>query len=142
MNYLEKEYDVEPVEENFKESELRCQCQHCQRQQPNQCNWESLARLQRVRDRFYAEFGTGLSLNSAYRCEKHPAEVAKRKKYGQHYKGGQHFKGHAFDISIGWGHRRMRLVQIAMEEGFKGFGFADTFLHIDDGRDAMTSWGY
>ena len=132
----------EPRSTNFTVRELRCKCERCKRAMPNHCNPTSLLRLQRVRDRFYDEFGYGLALSSAYRCENHPAEVAKRKKYGQDYKGGQHFKGTAFDISIGWGRARQRLVQIAMEEGFTGFGYANSFLHIDDGHPVLTSWVY
>ncbi|MBY8279852.1 hypothetical protein KW516_19215 [Vibrio fluvialis] len=132
----------EPKTDNFPVSELRCKCSKCKGEQPNKCNLTSLARLQRVRDRFYAEFGYGLPLSSAYRCLNHPEEQAKVKKYGPTYKGGRHVSGTAFDVKIGWGHPRQRLVQIAMEEGFLGFGYANSFLHIDDGRTELTSWGY
>ncbi|EJL8716147.1 hypothetical protein NM559_004069 [Vibrio alginolyticus] len=133
---------TEPRETSFSHRELRCKCSRCQRKLPNRCKPESLARLQRVRDRFYDEFGKGLVLTSAYRCLNHPSEQAKVAKYGPNYRGGYHVKGTAFDIAIGWGRERQRLIQIAMEEGFTGFGYANSFLHIDDGHPVLTSWGY
>ncbi len=132
----------EPTQVNFTAFELRCRCPDCRQQKPNHCSPDSLARLQRVRNRFFKEFGVGLALSSAYRCENHPEEVKKREKYGQDYKGGQHYQGTAFDVSITWGSHRQRLVQIAMEEGFTGFGYANMFLHLDDGHKTLTSWGY
>lgn len=77
-----------------------------------------------------------MPLNSAYRCPKHPVEARKAKP-------GTHAQGVAFDVSIPWGAERMRLLQLAIEAGAEGFGFADTFLHIDFAdRPHSTSWGY
>lgn len=132
----------EPSTNNFTIKELRCKCDMCSGKVPNKCNQNSLDRLQRVRDRFHAEFGVGLTLISAHRCLDHPEEQAKVAKYGESYKGGRHVGGTAFDIKIGWGHQRQRLIEIAMEEGFLGFGYANSFLHLDDGREELTSWGY
>ncbi|GAL22971.1 hypothetical protein JCM19235_1272 [Vibrio maritimus] len=104
-----------------------------------------MARLQRVRDRFFAITKRGLSLSSAYRCLKHPDEQAKVKRYGKDYKGGTHVRGTGYDVRIGWGWERQLLIKIAMEEGFLGFGYADSFLHLDDDakrNDKMTSWTY
>jgi uncharacterized protein YcbK (DUF882 family) len=75
--------------------------------------------LQRIRD----EIGP-LGLSSAYRCSKHPEEAKKASP-------GQHFKGVAFDIRVPWGVKRMQIVELALKLGAKGFGFANSFLHID-----------
>lgn len=57
--------------------------------------------------------------------------------------GSMHFKGSAIDIST----RDMddnvkkRLVAAAIAAGFTGFGFGETFLHLDTGRTRFWAYG-
>ena len=117
--------------DNFPVEELRCHCPACQGGYPHQIGLDALEALQRVRDRF----GKPMVLTSAYRCRRHPEEARKPQP-------GRHNQGLAFDVLIPWGRDRMRLVKIALEEGFRGFGFANTFLHIDFRPEELTSWPY
>ena len=120
----------EPHSKNFPVEELRCKCPECQSNVPNEVNQEDLDALQRVRD----AIDTPLVLTSAYRCANHPREASKRKP-------GRHHYGDGFDIRVPWGRKRMRIVEFALKHGFKGFGYADTFLHIDR-RSDYNSWSY
>lgn len=81
------------------------------------------------------ELGEPISLSSAYRCHLHPAESIKSVP-------GTHNRGVAFDITVPWGEKRMRIIDIAIRLGFKGFGFANSFIHIDTGSDKFRSWNY
>lgn len=39
--------------------------------------------------------------------------------------------------------KRLRLVEVAKQFGFKGFGFAETFIHMDDmDRPEIIEWWY
>lgn len=77
--------------------------------------------------------GAPLVITSAYRSPLHNARV-----------GGaalsKHKYGVAFDISLA-GHDRFKLKDSAMQCGFRGFGCAKTFLHIDV-RPRMATWFY
>lgn len=123
---------TEPSTPNFPAKELRCKCPRCQGLQPNHCSPDALLKLQAIRE----EFGKPMALTSAYRCENHPEEAKKARP-------GQHTNGVAFDVLLPWGADRMKLLQLAVKHGAKGFGFANSFIHIDF-RDATvaTSWGY
>lgn len=122
---------MEPSSKNFPVKELRCHCPKCNDGQPNKINPDALAKLQIIRD----SLGEVMVLTSAYRCPNHPAERKKRR-------GGSHTRGVAFDILVPWGEKRMRIVELAMEQGFRGFGFSDEFLHIDMDSPQFRSWGY
>jgi uncharacterized protein YcbK (DUF882 family) len=50
----------------------------------------------------------------------------------------QHRLGRAFDISIE-GKSKEFILQKAQEVGFTGFGFYNSFLHVDTGR--KRTWG-
>ena len=52
-----------------------------------------------------------------------------------------HLEGKAFDVSVRnfTKEARLNLVDTAAEVGFTGFGFYDTFLHIDTGDERY--WG-
>lgn len=115
---------------NFPAIELRCRCVRCDLTEPNQCSQEALSALQALRD----AYDKPIVLASAYRCPEHPVEARKSKP-------GKHNEGVAFDIAVPWGRDRIKLIGLAMVYGFTGFGFANTFLHIDM-RDIPTSWGY
>lgn len=56
--------------------------------------------------------------------------------------GSQHFFGRAVDISTSGmsNSDKLRLVDLALQVGFTGFGFGNTILHIDTG--GRRSWGY
>jgi hypothetical protein len=65
-------------------------------------------------------------INSAYRDPIHNAMIGGAPK-------SSHKEGHAFDISTR-NHDRRRLLEACREAGFSGFGFYQTFLHVDCGR--------
>ena len=122
---------MENSSKNFPVYELRCKCSTCKREKESKVDKEALDALQRVRE----DFGKAMVLTSAYRCSEHPDEAKKDRP-------GQHNKGVAFDIYVPWGRDRMRLVELALKHGFKGFGFANSFLHIDKRNGKLTSWTY
>lgn len=56
-----------------------------------------------------------------------------------------HVKGQALDISLN-GHDKYELFRVARAVGFTGFGFYDTFLHVDTGNprwwdNSASGWG-
>lgn len=57
--------------------------------------------------------------------------------------GSMHFRGAALDLSTQGmdDMAKRRLVNAALQAGFKGFGLADTFLHVDLGRTRFWSYG-
>lgn len=71
------------------------------------------------------ELGRPLVINSAYRDPIYNARI-----------GGaplsRHKVGDAFDISLR-GHDRGELLELCRRVGFAGFGFYQTFLHVDGG---------
>jgi uncharacterized protein YcbK (DUF882 family) len=73
----------------------------------------------------------GLTILSAYRDPLHNARVGGAPR-------SSHKLGIAADISLR-GHDREELLQICREAGFTGFGFYNTFLHVDMGKPR--SWG-
>ena len=90
-------------------------------------NGDSLARLDILRDLI----GKPLYINSGYRDPIHNARV-----------GGapmsMHKYGRAFDISIK-NVDKFELERLAKKVGFTGFGYYNTFLHVDTGRSRW--WG-
>lgn len=101
---------------NFEPAEFACR--HC----GETYHWpEFLDKIQAVR----RELGKPIIVLSGHRCSLHNARV-----------GGAPLSEHlklAVDISI-VGHDRARLLQACRNAGFTGFGFYQTFLHIDLGR--------
>lgn len=88
----------------------------------------ALDALQRLR----AALGAPLHITSGHRCALHNARV-----------GGAPLSQHkrlAFDIALA-GHDRARLVAAARASGFTGFGFGQTFLHLDT-RVRPAHWFY
>lgn len=108
---------------NFSRAEMACRC----------CGqgyyWpEFMARLQMARDLI----GAPLKINSAHRCGLHNARV-----------GGAPLSQHlklAADMSLA-GHDRHALYLACRDAGFSGFGFAQTFLHVDLGRKRFWYYG-
>jgi len=101
---------------NFDPSEFSCR--HC----GETFYWpEFLDKIQTVR----SELRRPLVILSGHRCALHNARV-----------GGAPFSQHlklAADIST-LGHDRRKLLRACRNAGFTGFGFYNTFLHIDLGR--------
>lgn len=100
---------------NFTSSEMACS--HC----GEVYHWpEFMDRLQRARVFAAKPF----RINSAHRCSLHNARI-----------GGAPLSQHlklAADIAL-TGHGPHVLYQVCKEAGFTGFGFYQTFLHIDLG---------
>lgn len=116
---------------NFCCTEFRCKCPVCHgvvyhKMQPHVLNALHAMRV---------AYGKPIYLSSAYRCGLHPKEVVKEK-------AGTHNQGLALDIVVPWGADRMELLFIAKALGFRGFGFADSFIHIDMRDGPTTSWCY
>ena len=122
---------METKSANFPVTELRCGCDHCEKLVLNRVHPDALRALQAMR----TEYGKPLYLSSAYRCSRHPYEVNKPQR-------GRHNLGVAFDIKVTSGKERMEIVALAIKHGFKGFGFANTFIHIDMGSEDFRSWYY
>ena len=67
-----------------------------------------------------------IRFNSGHRCGLHNARV-----------GGAPLSQHkrlAFDIPLE-GHNKQDLLEALHEAGFKGFGYYQTFIHVDQGRE-------
>ena len=91
------------------------------------------------------EFGKPMVVTSAYRARTHPAE-AKKKTVGTHR------LGMAVDIAVS-GKDALRLVQLAINQGFTGIGVnqkgphSQRFIHLDiappgEGRPRPHIWSY
>jgi zinc D-Ala-D-Ala carboxypeptidase len=89
---------------------------------------DALDALERLR----VALGRPLAITSAHRCALHNARV-----------GGAPLSRHkrlAFDIALS-GHDPARLVAAARRAGFTGFGFGQSFLHLDT-RARAAHWFY
>ena len=108
---------------NFSPEEMGC----------NHCGaiyyWpEFMDRLQAMR----SDVGKAFHILSAHRCAVHNALV-----------GGEPLSQHlrlAVDIST-IGHDRLALLLAARRAGFTGYGFANSFLHLDIGRKRHWFYG-
>lgn len=107
---------------NFSPRELSCP--HC----GEYYHWPGFVdRLQWVRTRL----DKPLRINSAHRCVRHNLAV-----------GGAPLSQHkklAVDLSLG-AHNRLEVAAICKAAGFTGFGYYQTFLHVDMGRRRFW-WG-
>ena len=92
----------------------------CNRTGRCEMNEAFMDRLQRLRD----ILGFSLVVNSGFRDPTHPVEAAKDRP-------GIHTLGRAVDIAAG-SQKQFKIMKAAVELGFTGFGFARTFIHIDD----------
>jgi hypothetical protein len=127
--------------EYFPDSEVCCKC-GCGLK-PNQTSLERLYALRIV-------LGFPLPINSGARCKAHNKA-----------EGGKGGSIHLPDVdrvgeSKGWGgsawdvgiprcdtNQRERLLEEAKKLGYKGFGFGETFIHIDDAnRPRVIEWWY
>lgn len=102
----------------FQEHELACHCG---------CGTGSMdPELLALADRLREQFGSSLSANSAFRCQKHnDAEGGA--------KSSQHLLGRAMDISWGSmpGADKQKLLALAIPL-FRGIGLHPQFLHVDN----------
>lgn len=100
-------------------------CKHC----GEMCVWpEALDAIERLR----VAVGEALVINSGHRCAIWNAMV-----------GGAPLSMHktlAFDVALA-GHDPWRLQKLAHEAGFTGFGYSQTFLHLDT-RPRAARWFY
>jgi uncharacterized protein YcbK (DUF882 family) len=75
-------------------------------------------------DKIREQYGKPMYITSGYRCAAHNQAV-----------GGvpesAHVDGVAADIGCSLAADRMRLVEIAIGEGFRRIGIAKTFIHLD-----------
>lgn len=109
----------------FSARELRCKC-GCESHGVTQKLVDKLDLLRGL-------WGKPLVLTSAYRCANHPEEAKKAKP-------GKHNEGIAVDIAV-TGFDQIMLIILAYIVGFRGFGIANSFLHIDL-RPNGAKWGY
>ncbi|MEG3619591.1 D-Ala-D-Ala carboxypeptidase family metallohydrolase [Magnetovibrio sp. PR-2] len=89
-------------------------------------------KLQLLRDRI----GKPLRINSSYRCAVHNKNVGG-------VDGSKHLEGIAFDISLRTGDFTLEEIrELAFREGWTGFGYYDTFIHLDDRDGRIVEWDY
>ena len=100
----------------------------CKESGINRMHTATMDRLQRVR----SNYGRSVTISSGYRDVTHRIEAAKLAKSGN---AGAHSTGRAVDIAVRGGDA-VRLLQLALAEGFTGIGIQQTgegrFLHLDD----------
>ncbi|MBF0182499.1 MAG: DUF882 domain-containing protein [Magnetococcales bacterium] len=109
------------VTDHFTDAELRCR--HCGKMSMNE---SFLRKLESLR----VAFGKPMKINSAYRCPAHNAAVGEGKLVGAHTMGC------AIDVAVS-GEDVPRLIQLAMQHGFTGFGIKQhgpiegRYVHLD-----------
>ena len=115
---------------NFKVKEFICPC----------CSAEGIEKdfilkLQMARDSL--PDGNVISINSAYRCEKH------NKKVGG-VEASAHRKGLAVDIKCTNSTDRYFLIVALLNAGFKRIGYGENFIHcdLDETKDQTVMWDY
>jgi len=100
----------------------------CKESGINRMHTATMDRLQRVR----SDYGRSIAISSGFRDYTHSIEAAKIVKSGN---AGAHSTGRAVDIAVRGGDA-VRLLQLALAEGFTGIGIQQTgegrFLHLDD----------
>lgn len=92
-------------------------CPHCGE---NNISDEFIERLDEVR----RVYGKPMVITSGYRCPAHNAAVGG-------VDGSAHTEGLAADIACSFAADRMRMVEIAIGEGFRRIGISKTFVHLD-----------
>lgn len=120
-----------PVSKNFSRNELACKkglCPHCGGLM--HCEEFAIERLQALRD----ALGVPLTINSAFRCPAHNAEVGGKP-------DSQHLAGIAFDVALSEEVSRRTLIAQAKLLGFHGIGQYDSFVHLDL-RPTTAAWDY
>ena len=111
--------ELEPKDwpwDNFAPREIACK--HC----GQVYYWpDFMDRLQALRD----DVARPMNVTSGHRCRLHNARVGGAPQ-------SQHLRL-AIDVDLS-GHNRIEIARKAKEHGFSGFGFYQSFLHLDLGR--------
>lgn len=100
-----------------------------------------LMMLNELQSLIHKRMGIDLMINSACRTPAHNSKVggASKSKHLTTTPGGCM----AVDIHCKDDHFRSELINAAMEVGFKGFGLANTFIHLDARvQNRPSVWGY
>ncbi len=111
---------------NFRKAELACPCCGLYNMDA-----EVIRKIQRIRSKY-----GGMRINSGSRCPKHNTEVGGTDQ-------SAHLIGVAVDVQCANSFDRMRLLQMAFEEGVRGVGIKPMMVHLDWAprhRDSM--WLY
>lgn len=109
------------ITKNFSSREFDCQCKNPECQY-TLIDIDHVEALQRMRDKW----GKVITINSAFRCEKHNKAVGGSTQ-------SRHLKGDATDIVV----KGLSLDIVARDcEHFNGLGRYNTFVHIDS-RDLL-----
>lgn len=91
-------------------------------------------------DALRGALGHPISINSAYRCDMHEAEVGGS--------GVNHPKGMAADISFRYSEDYWKAVRVIPALGFTGMGlkihgaFEGRYIHVDTTHNTFTVWTY
>lgn len=113
------------LSKNFESAEFDCKCgKYCSQTEIDPALVDI---LQRIRDHFDAP----VTINSAYRCEKHNKSVGGASK-------SKHLFGQAADIKVS-GVKPLKIAQYAESIGVKGIGLYDNFVHVDT-REKQYLW--
>lgn len=110
------------LSKSFHLSEWACKCSRCS---TVKVDFNHVNKLQKLRD----DLGRGISINSAYRCPAHNAEVGG-------VPNSEHVMGCATDIDVAG----MSPQQVQTKVGwFDGVGYYDSFTHVDS-RGYYARW--
>lgn len=104
------------------DTKLRCSC-GCGRMEMNDT---FMKKLDSVRERA----GFGFRVTSGYRCPTYNSKVSST---GER---GPHTTGRAVDIAAASSTMRLAIIEAAQKEGFRRFGVAKTFIHLDDLKES------
>ena len=93
-------------------------------------------------DRARTEAGIPFKINSGYRTESHNAKVGGKPKTNTS-KGSSHMYGLAADIGCTDSNTRQKIITALVKVGFKRFGVAKSFVHVDLDNDKSNAiWLY
>jgi len=104
---------------------------NCKETGENQMRPDFLQKIDRLRE----ACGFPFIITSGYRSTKHSAEINKAA-------GGTHTQGIAADIYCLSSIERMKIVRLAMQQGFTGIGVAKNFIHVDTRKSSPLMWTY
>lgn len=104
------------------DAKLTCSC-GCGRMEMND-------RFMRSLDAIRAGAGFPFRITSGFRCPRHNSRVSST---GER---GPHTTGRAVDIAASSSSMRLAIIEAAQRQGFRRFGIAKTFVHIDNLMEA------
>lgn len=120
-----KKKNAVQITKNFESTEFDCKCKnYCA---TTEIDLKLVQYLQMIRD----HFGKPVTINSAYRCEKHNKNIGGASK-------SKHLYGQAADIKV-HGVAPLKVAQYAESIGVKGIGQYSNFVHIDT-REKKFFW--